>query len=238
MARRPNLIIVRAGDASIHERWLSGAPRNFDLMVSYYGDQPGRFGQSAEYYHVMKGPRWPAHHAIFSNYMQLMGSYAHVGLVCDDIDANAAVWNSMFFACDWYGLDLAQPSVVGHVSWDITRPQPGCLLRYTSFVESMAPFFSRRALERVRPTFAESISGWGLSYLWSQRLPWPEYRTAIIDTVQIGHTLPVRRGSLRPTLDALGIDPEQERREIMARHGITTFEIREHARLRIAHETQ
>jgi hypothetical protein len=238
MARRPNLVIVRAGDASIHERWFAGGPRNFDVMVSYFGDQPGRFSQGVEYYHAQKGPRWPVHHAIFSHHMQMLGDYAHVALICDDVDADARTWNTMFHYCDWYGLDLAQPSIVGHVSWDITRPQPGLLLRYTSFVESMAPFFSRRALARVTPTFGESVSGWGLSFLWSQRLPWPEYRSAVVDAVQVNHTIPVRQGSLRPTLDALGVDPERERNEIMKRHGIQAFEIREHARLRIWHDPE
>jgi hypothetical protein len=98
----------------------------------------------------------------------------------------------------------------------------------------MCPTFSQRALAVVRPTFAESVSGWGLGSLWSSLLPWPEYRTAIIDEVRVTHTLPVRQGSLRPTLDALGIDPAREMREIARRHGLPEFRQREHARLSLS----
>jgi len=94
MARHPNLIVVRASDASIHERWLTGVERNFDLMVSYSGDQPGRFGQGVEYYVQMKGPEWPGHHAILSHYMKLIGNYERIAIVRDDIDADAAVWRT------------------------------------------------------------------------------------------------------------------------------------------------
>ena len=117
-----------------------------------------------EYYHAMKGPRWPVHHMLFTQQAKVLQNYSHIALVCDDLDANVATWNTMFHFCDWYGLDLAQPAVLGHVSWDITRPQPGVLLRYTNFVESMAPVFSRRVLDRVVPTFSESISG--CSEIW------------------------------------------------------------------------
>ena len=227
---------MRAGDTSLHERWLAGAAhRNFDLMVSYYGSTPNRFNERIEFYHAMKGPRWPAHHALCTHYFAMLGQYERVGFACDDLDASADTWNRLFDFCDWYGLDLAQPSVEGYTSWDFTRPQPGCLLRYTSFVEAMAPVFSRRALEKTRATFGESTSGWGLSFLWSQLLPYPEYRSAVVDAVSIVHTTPIRQGTLRPTLDALGIDPLKEREEVLARHGIKSFWLGEYARLRVAH---
>jgi hypothetical protein len=236
MARRANLLIVRAGDTSLHERWLAGAARrNFDLLVSYYGSTPNRFNERVEFYHAMKGPRWPAHHALCTHYLAMLGGYERVGFACDDLDASADTWNRLFDYCAWYELDLAQPSVLGHTSWDITKPQPGCLLRYTSFVEAMAPVFSRRALEAARATFGESISGWGLSFLWGRLLPYPEYKTAIVDAVSVVHPSPIRHGTLRPTLDALGINPEKERDEVIARHGIKAFWLGEYARLRVSH---
>ena len=66
-------------------------------------------------------------------------------------------------------------------------------------------------------------------------LPYPEYKTAVVDAVHVVHTTPIRQGTLRPTLDALGIDPEKERLEVMARHGIESAWIGEHARLRVSH---
>ena len=43
MGRR-NLVVVRAGDSSLHPGWLAGpGERNFDLVVSYFGDDPAKF---------------------------------------------------------------------------------------------------------------------------------------------------------------------------------------------------
>lgn len=233
---RNHLLIVRAGDDSLHPRWLGhGEPRTFDLMVSYYGDTPGRFNEGIEYYHAMKGPRWPAHHAICSHHMPLLRKYRRVGFACDDLDATPVIWNAVFNTCDWYELDLAQPAIDGHVGREITRAQPDCLLRYTSYVEVMCPVLSARALEKVHGTFGESVSGWGLDFVWSSMLPYPEYKLAIIDNLHVVHTTPIRKGSLRPTLDALGIDPQAELKQVTARRGIADFWIGEHARLPIAH---
>ena len=234
---RKNLLIVRAGDQSLHPRWLAGGkPRNFDLLVSYFGATPERYRDACDFYHSMPGPRWPAHHAICSQNAAFLSGYQRVAFACDDLDATPGTWNRLFDLCDWYELDLAQPAVEGHVSWKITTPQAGCLLRYTNFVETMCPAFSRRALEKLRGSFAESVSGWGLEILWSRLLPYPEFKMAILDSVRVVHTSPVRQGSLRPTLDALGIDPLQEMNQLASRHGIDGFRTEEHARLLISHE--
>ena len=213
MARRPNLIVVRATDASVHERWLGSGARNFDLMVSYSGDHAGRYNQGVEYYNAMKGPQSSACHALFTQYMKLVGDYERVAIVCDDIDANARIWDTLFHCCDWYGLDLAHPAVVGHASTDITTPRDGCILRYMDALDSLAPIFARRALERVLPTFVESIPEGELPAAWSRLLPWPEYRSAIVDTVKVTRTIAAWGSPARPTLKA-----------------------REHARLRLVHE--
>lgn len=234
---RKNLLIVRAGDSSLHPRWIaSWRARNFDLLVSYYGATEGRFRADADLYHAMRGPRWPGHHAIFSQGREMIGRYDRIGFACDDLEADANTWNRLFDTCDWYALDLAQPAIEGHTSRDITQPQPGCLLRYTNYVEVMCPVLSRRAVARLAPTFSESVSGWGLPHLWAHLLPYPHYRLAVIDSVRVRHTTPVRQGTLRPTLDALGIDPLVEMHQVMARHGILEEPtIGEYARLRVAH---
>ena len=233
---RSNLLIVRAGDQSLHPTWLgaAGEPRNFDLMVSYFGATPGRFRDGADHYHAMVGPRWPAHDAICKESAELLARYDRIGFACDDLEAPLSAWNGLFQACDWYELDLAQPAVEGFVIRDITKPVDGLILRYTSYVEIMCPVFSRRAFERLRGTFSESVSGWGLPQLWSRVLPYPEYRMAVIDAVHIKHMSPIREGTLRPTLDALGIDPREEMMRVLEKHGIDKFWMGEHARLRFA----
>ena len=232
---RRNLIVVRAGDASLHRRWVNDSrTRNFDLLVSYYGATPGRHAARADHYHAMRGPRWPAHDWLWRHRREVLDAYDHVAYVCDDVDADTRAWNLVFDLAAWFGLDLAQPAIVGHVNHPVTAPVAGALLRYVDFVELMCPVFSRRALERCADTFGESVSGWGLDYLWRARLPWPAYKCAIVDRVRVAHVTPTRAGTLRPVLDALAVDPPAESAALLARRGIAPSAPVEHARLTYA----
>ena len=58
MARRKNLVIVRAGDSSLHEEWLQGeGERNWDLIVNYFGDDPQRYRKDDVQRIDSKGPK-------------------------------------------------------------------------------------------------------------------------------------------------------------------------------------
>jgi hypothetical protein len=220
-AERPNLLIVRAGEGSLHPQWIMGnGDRNFDLLVSYYGEVEGRYREDADYYHVMRGPRWPAHDAICRTHEPLLASYEFVGFACDDLIGGPQAWSALFDICARYRLDLAQPAIEGPVSHEITRPVEDSILRYTNFVEIMAPVFSRRALAVAKSSFAESVSGWGLDVLWAHLLPPDYWRLAIVDAVRVAHSRPLRQGTLYPTLRALGVDPIGEINGIMSKFGL------------------
>jgi hypothetical protein len=186
---RKNLILVRAGDDSLHAQWLLGRePREFDLCISYYGSVPDRYRAEADHYHVQYGPRWPAHHAICQQHWEWLCRYERIAFVCDDLTAPVENWNQLFRVCADHDLDLAQPAIEGPTNHIITQPQAGYLLHLTDLVEIMCPVFRVSILEQLRWTLAESRSGWGLSYVWNQRLPYPEFRQAIVDTVRVRHT--------------------------------------------------
>ena len=57
---RRNLVIVRAGDSSLHPRWLAGANRNWDLLVNYFGDDPLLHRRDDVIRLDSKGPKYPA----------------------------------------------------------------------------------------------------------------------------------------------------------------------------------
>jgi len=160
--------------------------------------------------------------------------YDHVAFVCDDVDADTRTWNALFRLADWFGLDLAQAAIDGFANHPITMPVAGAFLRYTDFVEVMCPVFSRRALARCGDTFGASVSGWGLEALWTARLPYPDYRMAIVDRLRVTHTSRTRGGTLRPVLDALGVEPAAEAKTLLARHGLVAGAPRELARLSLA----
>ncbi|HEY8241988.1 MAG: hypothetical protein ACHQJ7_01500 [Vicinamibacteria bacterium] len=229
---RKNLIVVRAGDQSLHRRWMDDSRiRSFDVLVSYYGTSAGRHESKADHYHAMRGPRWPAHDWLWRNRRDLFDAYERVAFVCDDVAANTATWNAMFDLSEFYGLDLAQPVIDGYVNVPITFRVPGSLLRYVNWVEVMCPVFSRRALALCGDTFRESVSGWSLGWLWCARLPYPEYKVAMVDRIHVTHTSQTRQGSLRPVLDALGVDPEVEAPAMLDRLGIVDRQRVEYGRL-------
>lgn len=65
---------------------------------------------------------------------------------------------------------------------------PLSILRYTNFVELMAPTFTTKFLNTtVRETLTEAYTGWGLDFVWPFLLKFPRDKIAIVDSVCLGH---------------------------------------------------
>jgi hypothetical protein len=192
------LVVVRAGDASLHPQWLDGgeAP-TFDFAVCYYGDDPKAFSDCALRYAV-KGGKWDGFHAFFAANPNIFEKYDWIWLPDDDIATNTACINRLFDLTEKHTLHLAQPSL----TWDsyfshlITVQNPCFELRWTNFVEIMAPVFRADFLRKIVPTFAGRRFGTGLDFMWARWMAEPWYRTGIIDAVAVRHTRPVGKGSL------------------------------------------
>ena len=190
---RSNLLIVRAGDESLHPRWLAGGDRNWDLIVSYYGDRDDPRGVEPSDVEIVKqkGPKWPILGDFVTREMDRLAGYEYVGFPDDDLDCDAASWNLLFDICKEYKVDLAQPALSRDSedwTWQITLQVPGSKVRFTRFVEVMAPIFSLSALKKCYPTFMESLAGWGLDFVWPLLLRGSTF--GIIDGATIRHTRP------------------------------------------------
>jgi len=226
------LLITRAGDNSLHRNWVAAdGERKFDLLVSYYGAQEGRYRNDGEFYHALKGTAWPTYFAILRDNPHLRENYDYIGFADDDLDADLATWNALFSFCQRHGFDLAQPSILGPISYPITAPVPNLLYRVTNFAEIMCPIFSKRALEICYGTFAESVSGWGINHVWPRLLAKHQGKIAIIDSISVTHTKALGSGFLYKVLGEGGIDPTTEMFSVMARYGIERADIRELARV-------
>ena len=217
------LVVVRAGDNSLHPQWL-GDPRarRWDLVVNYYGDDPRRYRDDPGVTRIdSKGPKWPALHKLLGENRGLWQDYDYVWLPDDDLATDCASIERLFDLMVGLGLQLAQPSLSwrSHVSLPMTLHNPNFALRYSSFVEPMAPCFSRAVLERVIPTFGEIISGWGLDYVWPTFLANPARECAILDRVQVTHTRPVGG----PNYDfnrRQGVNPQDEMHRLLKKYGL------------------
>ncbi|HEX2010597.1 MAG TPA: DUF707 domain-containing protein [Roseateles sp.] len=217
---RRNLVILRAGDQSLHPQWIAAPGRNFDLLVSYYGRTPGRHCDSCDIYEHRPGPKWPCIGALLDAHPQLIERYDAVWLPDDDLAADTATLVRMFDLFHAHGLQLAQPALTrnSYYTFDTLLQQPGYVLRHMGFVEVMAPLFSRAALQRCRETFALSRIGWGLDFVWPGLIDnASRRRIAVLDATPVHHTRPVRGGDLyKNHPDA---DPYEDERRVLAQYG-------------------
>jgi hypothetical protein len=223
VSRRRNLVIVRAGDTSLHEQWLAGdGERNWDLIVSYFGDDPDRFRKVDVQRIDSKGQKWPALHNLIQRNGPDVFCYDHVWFPDDDLSATKVGINLLFDIVDKYGLALAQPALTldSYHTYLITLYNKSFFLHFTNFVEIMAPCFNRDFLKQMFKSFNENQSGWGLDLLWPTRISdWS--RIAIIDAVTVCHTRPLFSGPSYHHLAHAGKDPKQEFKELLIKFGIT-----------------
>lgn len=196
--RRPNLVVLRAGDASLHPSWpqdLAEDDRNWDLCISAYGQDVAQLHAQADYLtHQPYQRKFPAIHDLFFAGSPLW-QYDRVWFPDDDLMMRWSDINLMFHLARKYGLDLTQPSLLPvpgcFITHGITAQRPASILRFVDFVEIMCPAFSLRALRLCLPTFRDNISGFGLDHLWPSLLGGPRARMAIIDATGVIHTRPL-----------------------------------------------
>lgn len=220
---RRNLVIVRAGDASLHPRWLQGAEgRSWDLLVNYFGDDPDKYRDQDVIRIDGKGPKWPALKEVIEANRDLVDRYDYIWLPDDDIDCRGSDIDRMFEIARTYKLALCQPalSLESYFSWGVTLKTMFTRLRYTNFVEIMVPCFDHDFLLRCLPSMGDNLSGFGLDFLWPHMLASEPDRIAIIDAVSVTHTRPVG-GPNYALLRERGISAEDEGLEIRKKHGVS-----------------
>lgn len=208
--RRKNLVVLRAGDGSLHPGWIAQPNRDFDIFVSYYGKQPGLHQDSADYYEHRPGPKWPCIAELLAAHPQLLEQYDAFWFPDDDLAAGTDTLNRMFALFHGHALALAQPALTAdsYYSWKAVLQNPSYILRHVDFVEVMAPLFDRHALRVCLPTFAQSRSGWGLDWVWPSLVSrGRDAAVAIIDATPVKHTRPLggdlykNNPELNPALD-------------------------------------
>ena len=225
--RRRVLVVVRAGDTSLHTEWLQGATpesRKWDLHLSYFDDQvfPFQDRPSDVTLSFEKGTKATGTVACLNKLGKRVEAYDWVWLPDDDLKADMPTLNGFFDIVREYDLDLAQPALGAgsYVFHDITAQRPHMKLRYTTFVEIMASCFSKRALGLCRPYLDATVSSWGPDLLFPRLLGYPERKIAIVDETPIVHFRPPARGPNIALVRQLGVDPEKEIQNFMRVHGL------------------
>lgn len=224
-SNRRNLVITRVGDTSLHPGWLAPAEqRNWDIIVSYYGNKPDAFQDAAsmpaEVRRMdLKGPKWPALKETVGQIMPELENYDYIWFPDDDLVADCATINKFFDICREFQLKLAQPALSPDsiIGCPITLRNRSFRLRFTTFIEIMAPCLSREFLKRCWPSFDTNVSGQGLDYLWPHWVG-DSSKCAIVDSVTVRHMR--SQGELYDVFRALGADPRAEMTALVNKEGL------------------
>jgi hypothetical protein len=188
---KPYLALFRAGPSSLHPQAVARlAEQNFDYALSWFGDDaPDAPG--AAFVHLQKGAKWPGLEATLAAYWEQISQYRYIWLPDDDLLCVPEQVSRMFAVCDELQLELAQPALTldSYFTHVTTLRHSEFQVRFTNFVEIMAPIFSTDMLSRVVPTLKGNISGYGLDNVWPRLSQLG--KVAIIDDTPVKHTRPV-----------------------------------------------
>lgn len=231
MSDRRFLTIVRAGNGSLHPTWLTGAgSRSWDIIVSYYDEDPDRFCAPDVTCIDSKGPTWPALDMLLPAHPKLIERYDYFWLPEDDLATDMDTINRLFATSAERGLEVAQPSLIGDsYSTDLVALRHENIeIRSTSFVEVMAACLSSKMLARALPFFTENLSGWGIDFMRSMLPDDPDHGIALLDRVAVTHTRPIG-GSNDPTLRACARSPLDELRTFCKQRDVDPKIVTHHA---------
>lgn len=221
---KSNLVVVRAGAKSLHGSWLDRpySERSFDLIVSYFDEaaykaHEPRAGVQAV---LIKGGKWDGLYQTFTAFPAYK-DYAYIWLPDDDIATKAADIDTMFEQAATYDLAVCQPALTldSYFSHFMFLACDGFSLRYTNHIEIMIPCLKQDLFAQILPLFEETMSGYGLDYIWC-RLPGAgPYKAAVLDEIAMHHTRPIGSQLRGKIAEKKGERSEDEEKRLAARFG-------------------
>ncbi len=219
--KRKNLVVVRAGKNSLHPDWLdAGADRNWDLVVSCY-DPQAHFDHGEDILIVQQpGGKWNGLYPLLAQ-TDILSQYDYVWLPDDDIATSSSAIDAIFDAMRRHDLDVAQPSLTrdSYFTHFACMSCPGFQLRYTNFVEIMVPCVKTSLVRTILEDFKDSMSGFGMDYIWCRLSEHARYKAAIFDQVAVRHTRPIGR-NLRANMANRGVDANVEGQTLRERYNV------------------
>ncbi len=227
--RRRNVVFVRCGARSAHRRlYPLPSNRHWDCVLSCYEPAQAQDLEQADC--VMTGgvSKWDAFSQARFEHGELgLGDYERFFLLDDDIEfQRAADIDRLFDIGREHQLAICQASLTpqSFAAWAVTRRHDSWFLRFTNFVECMAPLFDAEAVRLLEQDIRAAVSGCGLDLIFRSVMG-PQRRMAVIDAVSVTHTQPVdpRNGRFYRYLRSIGVDHQEEIAWFLARHHMTNF---------------
>jgi len=206
-----DLIVVMAGDKSLHPNWASA--RSFDLWVIYYGDSDeiaGRYEADCDRFWREKGLKIELIRKVLLEKVYFgerfdFGQYRYVFLPDDDIafEEGADAVHALLDAAERLDADAFQPAVKNeYVSFAATRVLEGAYCHRVNWVENMMPgyrseVFAKAFLAAVH-ALEFSKSGWGIEVVAAkiaEAVTGRGLRAYVMDAHAAVHTRPVGQNS-------------------------------------------
>ena len=228
-ALRPYLVVIRAGRQSLHTIWMDPqSPRSWDLLIDYYEKLDSDHDDLADFINEGGITKFSSMHALDRTTPDFLRSYRAICFLDDDIEIAFQDIDRMFTIFSSFGLWLAQPSLTADsfYTYPMTVNCDCFVMRYTNFVEIMAPIMSQETFVKLVGTFNESISGYGLDDVWPKILGYPRDRIAILDAVTARHTKKIdhKEGAFYRFLRSMEVDPFAEMKNMAMKYDITAEE--------------
>ena len=199
-----NLVYTSAGDNSNISFWLKRfdgkkAHKNFDLWITYYGDQENKLKNIADFYNVRKGAKFQNLLYVYQQWKEVLDNYEAIFILDDDIIIDCNAINRLFEIREQFDLWLLQPAFdsKGKISHPITKINPSCFLRYTNFVEVACPLFRKDKLDNFMKIFNPVLTGWGIDLWYHHVLGEHPQKIAIVDAIPCINPHDVTKGGQR-----------------------------------------
>ncbi|MHC4993468.1 MAG: hypothetical protein ACYTGQ_00290 [Planctomycetota bacterium] len=216
------LVFTSAGDRSNLDLWLPD--KRFDLWVSYYGDEPDRYSDRADFYEMKKGAKFPKLYELAMADPERLSAYEHVWVADDDLRISGRRINRLFEIARELDLWVAQPGFLdaGKISNKVTRKRQFAYLRYTNFVEVTCPLFRTDKLLEFFEVYDPKLVGFGVDWWFMEALAPPVGKAAVIDGVPCVNPNDREKGGVRE-IDAYQGYDERRRvwEEVKQERGLT-----------------
>lgn len=230
--KRDYLLIVCAGDKSLHRQWLENEnpeEKNWDLMILQYSDKKD-WSNDAEYYAKIKGIKFKLISFYENLFIELSKHYKYIAIWDDDLFLHKGTISDIFSYADQNNFYLCQPSLKknGNEIWGITTKVDGLKHRETNFVEIMAPIMRVEFFIENLKIFKINPFGYALdTIVWPNQLMNNSKKMGIIDEYEIMHTRKPCMGDLRKKGDFIKFEGFFNMKKYLMQHNMPYSDIKE-----------
>ena len=198
------LVYTSAGDRANLHYWLKGfdgkeCRRNFDLWVTYYGDEKSKYREISDFYNERKGCKFANLSYLYQNWQTVLDNYQAIFVMDDDVIIDTYAINCLFEIREQYDLWLLQPAFHpnGKISHPITRRNQNCFMRYTNFIEVTCPLFRKDKLDTFMKIYDPVLTGWGVDFWYHHVFGEHPRKIAIVDALPCINPHDITKGGQR-----------------------------------------